>query len=85
MRDADGLPYPVLVFGQGPHRPDARRDADTNSMFEPDRRAMSAVARDVASHGPGDVQLSAAGAGAELFAGSLDNTQVFERLQAALR
>lgn len=85
--DAEGSPYTVLSFGNGPHRIDTTRggmtlsDADTmqKTYFQEAAIKMPAGAE---THGGGDVMLMATGAGSADFKGVIDNTAVFNKIKA---
>ena len=84
--DADGIPYSTLVFGNGPNRKDARVLVDTSVVEGIDYKQESAIrtgAGDSETHGGGDVQLYASGAGAKTFKGTMDNTKVFGLVKSA--
>ncbi|AKU93201.1 alkaline phosphatase [Vulgatibacter incomptus] len=83
--DADGYPYPTLVFGTGPNRPLVRTATDTLNLLDKNFTHISAVRTGAGgeTHGGGDVMLMAGGAGAERFKGTLDNTRVFDILMNA--
>ncbi|AKU96553.1 Alkaline phosphatase [Labilithrix luteola] len=83
--DADGYPYPTLVFGNGPNRPIVRSAGDTMNLLDKNFTHISAVRTSAGgeTHGGGDVMLMAGGAGAEAFKGTMDNTKVFQLLKTA--
>jgi alkaline phosphatase len=81
--DADGYPYPTLVFGNGPTRPAVRAGTDTLNVLDENFLHLSAVRVGSETHGGGDVMLMAGGADSQLFKGTLDNTRVFELLKTA--
>ncbi len=85
--DASGRPFTTLVFGGGEKRVHGSRAqapaladlalADRNLRYESAVELPSTI-------GGGDVMLSAAGANAARFHGTLDNTQVFALLREAM-
>jgi alkaline phosphatase len=81
--DADGYPYPTLVFGNGPHRPMVRAGTDTLYVQDKNFLHLSGVNLSSETHGGGDVMLMAGGAESKPFKGTLDNTQVFSLLKSA--
>jgi alkaline phosphatase len=85
-RDADGLTYPTLSFGNGQNRPDAPVAVDSPTALGNDYRQPAAIRRGVSAetHGGSDVMLMATGQGATVFRGTIDNTEVFRRLRQAL-
>ncbi|BBQ52617.1 alkaline phosphatase [Aeromonas veronii] len=89
-KDADGMPYTIIGFGNGYNRVDGPR----SSMAPLDDATVSAndyhqeVVVKVGeigneTHGGTDVFLGAIGRGADSFHGSLDNTAVFGKVKAA--
>lgn len=82
--DADGFPYPTLVFGNGPNRPTVRSGSDTLNVLDKSFLHLSGVRLSSETHGGGDVMLMAGGAGSEGFKGTLDNTELFELMRRAL-
>lgn len=83
--DADGYPYPTLVFGTGPNRPQVRTATDTLNLLDKNFTHISLVRTGAGgeTHGGGDVMLMAGGKGSEKFKGTLDNTRVFQLLRDA--
>ncbi len=84
--DADGVPYTTLVFGNGPNRKDNRvavSDAEATGLEYHQESAIRTAKGDTESHGGGDVQLYAVGAGAKTFKGTIDNTKVFSMVKSA--
>ncbi len=85
--DAGGRPYTTLVFGAGEKRIKGARSqapvlsdlavADKNYAYEAAIEVAGAI-------GGTDVMLSAIGANASRFHGTIDNTQVFEVLRGAM-
>ena len=81
-KDADGVNYTTLVFGNGPNRPDVRLplvsgDTDKTQVLHDDYQQETGVRLSSETHGGGDVMLMATGAGSTGFKGTLDNTRVF--------
>lgn len=85
LLDADGHPYPTLVFGTGPNRPQLRAATDTLNLRDKNFTHLSLVRTECGgeTHGGGDVMLMAGGRGSEKFKGTLDNTRVFQLLRDA--
>jgi alkaline phosphatase len=85
--DKDGAPYTILGFGTGEHRVQGSRAAQaglTDAMVSADDYHQEAAVRMKSeTHGGADVYLGAAGAGAELFRGTIDNTRVFTLIRQA--
>jgi alkaline phosphatase len=87
--DADGRPYTILGFGNGERRVSGSRAAvpplTESETAADDYRQEAAIRVGVSAetHGGTDVTLAAVGAGAELFHGFLDNTEVFSLLRQA--
>jgi alkaline phosphatase len=86
--DKDGAPFTILGFGTGEHRVQgSRKDVKlTDEIASGDDYHQEAVVRTKAgseTHGGADVYLGAAGANAELFRGTIDNTRVFELIKTA--
>lgn len=85
--DKDGMPFTIIGFGTGPNRHAGNRStrpALTDEIVTRDDYRQEAVVRmSVETHGGADVYLGAAGAGAELFRGTIDNTRVFSLIKAA--
>jgi alkaline phosphatase len=87
--DADGRPYTILGFGNGERRVSGSRATVpplTESATDDDDYRQEAAIRvgvSAETHGGTDVTLGAVGAGAELFHGFLDNTEVFSLLRQA--
>ncbi|MBA4094568.1 MAG: alkaline phosphatase [Candidatus Accumulibacter sp.] len=86
--DKDGAPFTILGFGTGEHRiQGSRKDVKlTDEIAAGDDYHQEAVVRTRAgaeTHGGADVYLGAAGANAELFRGTIDNTRVFELIKTA--
>ncbi len=85
-KDANGLPYTTLVFGNGSNRPDQRALLDANAVKDKNYLQEVAIRRGgpgSETHGGGDVMLFAAGAGAKTFKGTIDNTKVNALVKAA--
>jgi alkaline phosphatase len=85
--DKDGAPYAILGFGTGEHRVQGSRAAQaglTDAIVSADDYHQEAAVRMKSeTHGGADVYLGAAGAGAELFRGTIDNTRVFTLIKEA--
>ncbi|MFC5511414.1 alkaline phosphatase [Massilia jejuensis] len=86
--DKDGAPFTILGFGTGEHRIQGSRKGVTltDDIAAGDGYHQEAVVRTRAgaeTHGGTDVYLGAAGAGAELFRGTIDNTRVFDLIKTA--
>jgi len=85
--DKDGAPYAILGFGTGEHRVQGSRAAQaglTDAIVSADDYHQEAAVRMKSeTHGGADVYLGAAGAGAEVFRGTIDNTRVFTLIKEA--
>lgn len=87
--DQDGMPYPILGFGNGEHRIDGSRasaPALTDTATSADGYRQEAAIRmppGAATNSGNDVYLGAIGAGADTFYGTIDNTRVFGLIRAA--
>ncbi|TAM12465.1 MAG: alkaline phosphatase [Nevskiaceae bacterium] len=84
--DVDGKPYTTLVFGNGAVRHDTRPQLTQAEVTAADYLQEAAIVRGTPgseTHGSGDVQLFAIGAGAKSFKGTMDNTKVFGLLKTA--
>lgn len=86
VRDADGVNYPALSFGNGENRPPVPVALDSQTALGNDFHQPAGIRRGAAAetHGGGDVMLMATGQGATVFRGTMDNTEVFRRLRQAL-
>ncbi len=85
-KDANGVNYTTLVFGNGAVRPDVRVNLDPTVVTGRDYLQEVAIRRGSAgseTHGGGDVMLFADGAGAKTFKGTIDNTKVFTLVKTA--
>ncbi|MGH1390008.1 MAG: alkaline phosphatase [Aeromonas jandaei] len=89
-KDADGMPYTIIGFGNGYNRVDGPRssvaplDDATVSANDYHQEVVVKVGEiGNETHGGTDVFLGAIGRGAESFHGSLDNTAVFGKVKAA--
>ncbi|WP_412840015.1 alkaline phosphatase [Aeromonas dhakensis] len=89
-KDADGMPYTIIGFGNGYNRVDGPRssvaplDDATVSANDYHQEVVVKVGEiGNETHGGTDVFLGAIGQGAESFHGSLDNTAVFGKVKAA--
>jgi alkaline phosphatase len=85
--DKDGAPYTILGFGTGEHRVQGSRSSQaglTDAIVSGDDYHQEAAIRmGAGTHGGADVYLGAAGASAELFRGTIDNTRVFTLVKEA--
>jgi len=85
--DKDGAPYAILGFGTGEHRVQGSRASQaglTDAIVSADDYHQEAAVRMKSeTHGGADVYLGAAGAGAEVFRGTIDNTRVFTLIKEA--
>ncbi len=87
--DKEGRPFTIIGFGTGENRtngPRSSQPALTDEIVTRDDYHQEAVVRTRAgaeTHGGTDVYLGAAGAGAELFRGTIDNTRVFGLIKTA--
>lgn len=85
---ADGKPFTTLVFGNGGTPRKGVRDDISNVDTSSNKEYLQEVGVQLGTpgsetHGGGDVMLFAAGAGSNVFKGSLDNTKVFGMLRQA--
>lgn len=86
--DSKGMPYTIIAFGTGEHRPGERSPQGplTDAVVAHDDYHQEAVIRTgkgAETHGGSDVYLGATGANAELFRGTIDNTRVFNLIKTA--
>jgi len=86
--DAKGMPYTIIGFGTGERREGDRSAATrlTDAIVTADDYHQEATVRTnkgAETHGGSDVYLGAAGANAELFRGTIDNTRVFNLIKTA--
>lgn len=87
--DREGRPFTIIGFGNGENRTNgsrATKPALTDEIVTRDDYHQEAVVRTrtgAETHGGTDVYLGAAGAGAELFRGTIDNTRVFGLIKTA--
>ena len=87
--DKEGRPFTIIGFGNGENRTNgsrASKPALTDEIVTRDDYHQEAVVRTrlgAETHGGSDVYLGAAGAGAELFRGTIDNTRVFSLIKNA--
>jgi alkaline phosphatase len=85
--DQDGAPFTILGFGTGEHRVQGSRASQTGLtdaiVSADDYHQEAAVRMKSETNGGADVYLGAAGAGAELFRGTIDNTRVFTLIREA--
>jgi len=86
-RDQDGAPYTILGFGTGQHRVQGSRASQaglTDAIVSGDDYHQEAAIHMAAeTHGGADVYLGAAGASAEIFRGTVENTRVFTLVKEA--
>jgi alkaline phosphatase len=88
-KDADGMPYTIIGFGNGENRVKGGRAAApalTDAIVTRDDYRYEATIRMPKweeTHGGTDVYLGAIGAGAERFKGTIDNTEVFKLIKEA--
>lgn len=87
--DREGRPFTIIGFGTGENRTNGSRGSKpalTDEIVTRDDYHQEAVVRTrtgAETHGGTDVYLGAAGAGAELFRGTIDNTRVFSLIKTA--
>jgi alkaline phosphatase len=81
--DNNGNTSTTLVFGNGPNRPNTRTSLDSATVTADNYLQESGVRLSSETHGGGDVELFASGAGAKTFKGTMDNTKVFTLLKTA--
>lgn len=81
--DKNGVTSTTLVFGNGPNRPATRAMLDSATVTADNYLQESGVRLSSETHGGGDVELFATGAGSKIFKGTLDNTKVFSLLKTA--
>jgi len=81
--DKNGVTSTTLVFGNGPNRPATRTTLSSATVTADSYLQESGVRLSSETHGGGDVELFATGAGAKIFKGTLDNTRVFTLLKTA--
>ncbi|MBZ8142902.1 alkaline phosphatase [Rubrivivax gelatinosus] len=82
--DVDGNPYTVLGFGNGPRRLATRGPIDSATLEGADFLQESVVPLSSETHGGADVFLGAQGLGADGFAGTINNTDVFGLIKKAI-
>lgn len=87
-KDANGVNYTTLVFGNGANRPDTRKELDPAEVAGKDYLQEVAIRRGAPgseTHGGGDVMLHATGGRGEAraFKGTIDNTKVFDLVRTA--
>nr|WP_315468994.1 alkaline phosphatase [uncultured Undibacterium sp.] len=89
-KDADGVPYSIIGFGNGENRAQGARSILTNfdetltSGNTYHQEAAIRVGAGSETHGGADVFLGAIGKGADTFYGTIDNTKVFNLIKAAV-
>ena len=81
--DKNGATSTTLVFGNGANRPATRTTLSNATVLADNYKQESGVRLTSETHGGGDVQLFATGAGSKIFKGTLDNTRVFTLLKTA--
>ena len=81
--DSNGVNSTTLVFGNGSNRPATRTALSIATVMADSYQQESGVRLSSETHGGGDVQLFATGAGAKIFKGTLDNTKIFSLLKTA--
>lgn len=87
--DREGRPFTIIGFGTGENRVNGNRNTQpalTDEIVTRDDYHQEAVVRTrpgAETHGGSDVYLGAAGAGSELFRGTIDNTRVFSLIKTA--
>ncbi len=87
--DKEGRPFTIIGFGTGENRVNGNRNTQpalTDEIVTRDDYHQEAVVRTrpgAETHGGSDVYLGAAGAGSELFRGTIDNTRVFSLIKTA--
>lgn len=81
--DKNGVTSSTLVFGNGPNRPATRAMLSSETVMADNYQQESGVRLSSETHGGGDVQLFATGAGADAFKGTMDNTKVFNLMKTA--
>jgi alkaline phosphatase len=88
-KDADGMPYTIIGFGNGEHRVKGSRanaPALTDAIVTRDDYRYESTVRMPKweeTHGGTDVYLGAIGARADTFRGTIDNTDVFKLIKEA--
>ena len=82
--DVDKNPYTILGFGNGPRRLATRGAIDATELESANFLQEAVVPLESETHGGGDVFLGAQGLGAENFAGSLTNNEVFGLIKKAI-
>lgn len=89
-KDADGMPYTIMGFGNGENRTAGARSAAaalTDTQITASLYHQEAVVQNAAgseTHGGTDVFLGAIGKGAENFHGTIENIQVFNLIRTAM-
>jgi alkaline phosphatase len=82
--DVDKNPYTILGFGNGPKRLATRGPIDATALESADFLQEAVVPLATETHGGGDVFLGAQGMGADNFAGSLTNNEVFGLIKKSI-
>ncbi|PHV12069.1 alkaline phosphatase [Chitinimonas sp. BJB300] len=89
-KDLDGKPFTIIGFGNGENRPAGKRsnfaDLTDDVVFASNYHQEAAVRVSAGNetHGGTDVFIGAMGMGADRFAGTLDNTHVFDLVKTAV-
>ena len=83
-KDVDGNPYTILGFGNGPRRLPTRGPIEASALESADFLQEAVIPLATETHGGGDVFLGAQGLGADNFAGSLTNNEVFGLVKKAI-
>ena len=89
-KDADGMPYTIIGFGNGENRVAGDRKnfsvLSDNQVFADTYHQEAAIPTSAGSetHGGTDVFLGAMGKNADSFAGVIDNTKVFTLIRSAI-
>lgn len=81
--DKNGMTSTTLVFGNGPNRPATRATLLSAAVTADSYQQESGVRLSSETHGGGDVELFATGAGSDTFKGTMDNTKVFNLMKTA--
>lgn len=83
-KDVGGKNYTILGYGNGPRREATRADTDSTALEGAGFLQEAVVPLSSETHGGGDVFLGAQGLGAENFAGSLTNNEVFGLIKKSI-
>ncbi|CAJ0699717.1 alkaline phosphatase [Ralstonia wenshanensis] len=84
--DTGGNPFTIIGFGTGENRPATRGALTDAAVYDKSyhQEAVIPVAPGGETHGGTDVFIGARGLGAERFAGTMDNTEVFGLIKQAV-